>query len=67
VNDPRVDEATGERERFSAVILPPWCRNSLKVAGVLPLLYLRGLSAGDFVPVLEQYLGSSAALLPAPV
>src|SRR5262249_49664332 len=26
VNDKRVDEATGERERFTSAILPPWCR-----------------------------------------
>jgi len=35
------------------VILPPWCRRSPKVAEVLPLLYLHGLSTGDFVPALE--------------
>jgi hypothetical protein len=29
---------------------------------VLPLLYLHGLSSGDFVPALGQFLGSSAAL-----
>lgn len=28
VNDRRVDEATGERKRFSSKILPPWCRKS---------------------------------------
>lgn len=28
VNDKRVDEATGERKRFSSAILPPWCRKS---------------------------------------
>jgi len=34
---------------------------------VLPLLYLHGLSSGDFVPALEQFLGSAAGLSPAPV
>jgi len=34
---------------------------------VLPLLYLHGLSSGDFVPALEQFLGSSAGLSPATV
>ncbi|MFJ4744419.1 IS256 family transposase [Streptomyces sp. NPDC088775] len=67
VNDRRVDAATGERMRFSSKILPPWCRKSLKVSEVLPLLYLRGLSSGDFVPVLEQFLGSVAGLSPATV
>src|SRR3954454_6883525 len=67
VNDKRVDEATGERRRFSSAILPPWCRKSPKISEVLPLLYLHGLSSGDFVPALEQFLGSTAGLSPATV
>lgn len=67
VNDRRVDEATGDRRRFSSAILPPWCRKSPKIAEVLPLLYLHGLSSGDFVPAMEQFLGSSAGLSPATV
>ena len=43
VNDKRVD-ATGQRERFTSRILPPYMRRSPKVAEVLPILYLRGLS-----------------------
>jgi transposase-like protein len=62
VNDKRVDEVTGERRRFASAILPPWCRKSPKVAEVLPLLYLHGLSSQDFAPALEQFLGSSAGL-----
>jgi len=62
VNDKRVDEATGERQRFSSAILPAWSRKSPQVAKVLPLLYLHGLSSSDFVPALEQFLGSSAGL-----
>lgn len=34
---------------------------------MLPLLYLHGLSTGDFVPALEQFLGSSAGLSPATI
>lgn len=67
VNDKRIDEATGERKRFSSAILPPWARKSPKISEVLPLLYLHGLSSGDFVPALEQFLGSSAGLSPATV
>ncbi|MEK2476889.1 IS256 family transposase [Streptomyces noursei] len=67
VNDKRVDEATGERKRFSSAILPPWCRKSPKISEVLPLLYLHGLFSGDFVPALEQFLGSSAGLSAATV
>ncbi|MFF5506496.1 IS256 family transposase [Streptomyces roseolus] len=67
VNDRRIDEATGERKRFSSKILAPWCRRSPKISEVLPLLYLHGLSSGDFVPALEQFLGSTAGLSPATV
>jgi transposase-like protein len=62
VNDKRLDEATGERRRFSSAILPPWCRKSAKVSEVLPLLYLHGLSGNDFGPALEQFLGTDAGL-----
>ena len=67
VNDRRTDPATGERARFRSVILPPWCRKSPKVAEVLPLLYLHGLSTGDFVPALEAFFGSAAGLSAAAV
>ncbi len=62
VNDKRVDADTGKRERFSSAILPAWARKSPQVAEVLPLLYLHGLSSGDFTPALEQFLGSGAGL-----
>jgi transposase-like protein len=62
VNDKRIDEASGERKRFSSAIVPAWCRRSPKISDVLPLLYLHGLSGGDFVPALGQFLGSSAGL-----
>jgi hypothetical protein len=52
VNDKRVDETTDERQRFSSKILAPWCRKSPKISEVLPLLYLHGLSSGDFVPAM---------------
>jgi putative transposase len=48
--------------RFSSAILPPWARKTPQVSEVLPLLYLHGLSSGDFVPALGQFLGSSAGL-----
>src|SRR3954462_2582294 len=62
VNDRRTDPQTGQRRRFSSAILPPWCRKTPKITEVLPLLYLHGLSSGDFVPALGQFLGSSAGL-----
>src|SRR5947199_7245000 len=62
VNDKRTDPDTGERKRFSSAIVPPWCRKTPKITEVLPLLYLHGLSSGDFVPALGQFLGSAAGL-----
>ena len=62
VDDRRVDPSTGEKMRFRSVILPPWARKSPKVAEVLPLMYLHGMSSGDFVPALEEFFGSAAGL-----
>ena len=62
VNDRRTDPDTGERQRFASAILPAWCRKTPKITEVLPLLYLHGLSSGDFVPALGQFLGSTAGL-----
>jgi putative transposase len=60
VNDRRVNEA-GERERFTSQILPPYMRRSPRVAEVLPILYLRGLSTGDFREALPVLLGKDAS------
>jgi transposase-like protein len=67
VNDKRVDEQSGERKRFRSAILPPYMRRSPKVSEVLPLLYLHGLSSGDFVPALEEFFGTQAGLSPASI
>lgn len=67
INDKRVEEASGERKRFKSVILPPYMRRSPKISEVLPLLYLHGLSSGDFAPALREFFGSGAGLSPATV
>jgi transposase-like protein len=64
VNDRRVD-AQEQRQRFTSRILPPYMRRSPKVAEVLPVLYLRGLSTGDFREALPILLGEDAAGLSA--
>ena len=64
VDDRRRDEQGG-RQRFTSHILPRYMRRSPKVAEVLPILYLRGLSTGDFRPALEGLLGEDAAGLSA--
>jgi len=65
VNDRRVDERSGERRRFSSQILPRYARRSPRVSDVLPVLYLRGLSSGDFAPALRELLGEDASGLSA--
>ena len=62
VNDRRVDEKSGRKARFKSSIVPPWCRKSATVTEVLPLLYLHGLSTGDFAPALQGFFGSPAGL-----
>jgi putative transposase len=59
VNDRRI--VAGERQRFTSEILPPYMRRSPKVAEVLPVLYLRGLSTGDFQEALPALLGEEAS------
>ncbi len=60
VNDRRVD-AGGQRQRFTSEILPTYMRRAPKVTEVLPILYLRGLSTGDFRAALPVLLGKEAA------
>ena len=57
---PRVDDRR-EGERFTSRILPPYMRRSPKVEETLPVLYLRGLSTGDFRPALKGLLGEEAS------
>lgn len=61
---PRVDDRR-ESERFTSRILPPYMRRSPKVEETLPVLYLRGLSTGDFRPALKGLLGEDASGLSA--
>jgi transposase-like protein len=59
VNDRRV--VAGVRQKFTSMILPPYVRRSPRVESVLPLLYLHGLSSGDFREALPALLGPEAA------
>ena len=59
VNDQRV--LHGARQKFTSAILPPYLRRSPQVSAVLPLLYLHGLSTGDFREALPVLLGADAA------
>ncbi len=61
VRAPRIDDCR-EGCRFSSAILPAYMRKSPKVTEVLPVLYLRGLSTGDFASALGEFFGTEAGL-----
>lgn len=61
VAKPRVDDPR-DGHQFTSAILPRYMRRSAKVTEVLPLLYLRGLSCGDFAPALAEFFGTDAGL-----
>jgi len=50
----------GERIRFSSAILPRWARRTPSLDALLPILYLRGISMGDFQEALAALLGQEA-------
>src|SRR3954462_3063003 len=53
----------GERIRFTSSILPRWARRTTSLDALLPVLYLRGVSMGDFQEALGALLGKEAANL----
>ena len=64
------DRAAGAGEariRFSSTILPKWARRSRSLDALLPVLYLRGVSTGDFQEALSALLGKDAPNLSASV
>jgi putative transposase len=56
----RAPGPTAERIRFSSTLLPRWARRTTSLDALLPLLYLRGVSAGDFQEALGVLLGKDA-------
>ena len=50
----------GERVRFTSAILPRWARRTRSLDALLPVLYLRGISTGDFQEALAALLGKDA-------
>jgi len=57
---PRVDDRRPD-QRFTSMILPPYMRRSPRLNEALPVLYLRGLSTGDFEEAIPVLLGADAA------
>jgi len=67
VKQPRVRDrrAGDEQERFSSKILPPYLRKTKSLEDLLPWLYLKGVSTGDFSEALQALLGPDARGLSA--
>jgi transposase-like protein len=69
VRRPRVDDrrtdATGERVQFTSKILPPYLRRTKAIDELVPWLYLKGISTGDFPEALQALLGPGAEGLSA--
>jgi transposase-like protein len=68
VHCPRVRDRGGEaceRIRFSSAILPPYARRSKSLEVLIPILYLKGISTGDFEDALIALLGRDAGGLSA--
>ena len=66
IKQPRVrDRRSGEKVRFSSQILPKYLRRVPSVDALIPALYLRGISTGDFTEALESILGPNATGLSA--
>src|SRR6059058_2265836 len=59
VRDRGAGEA-GDRIRFTSAILPRWARRTKSLDALLPILYLRGVSTGDFQEALSALLGKEA-------
>lgn len=64
VNDRRIDEH-GRRIRFTSSILPPYLRRTKSIEELIPWLYLKGISTGDFSEALMAILGPEAPGLSA--
>jgi len=60
LRDRAVDKAGADRIRFTSAILPRWARRTRSLDALLPILYLRGVSMGDFQEALGALLGKDA-------
>jgi len=67
VRQPRVHDRRpeGEKEKFTSKVLPPYLRKTKSIEDLIPWLYLKGISTGDFPEALKSLLGPDAAGLSA--
>ena len=64
VKKPRIDDRR-EGQRFTSAILPPYLRRTPSIDALIPVLYLKGISTGDFSEALTAILGEGAVGLSA--
>src|SRR5207247_7885305 len=57
-----LEAAEGERIRYSPAILPPYARRSKSLEVLIPILYLKGISTGDFEEALAALVGEEAEI-----
>lgn len=60
VKVPKVRDRAGKKRKFTSNIVPPYLKRSKEVAELLPALYLKGISTGDFPEALTALLGKDA-------
>jgi len=60
VKVPKIRDKSGQGIKFNSALLPPYLRKTRSVEEVLPWLYLKGISTGDFQEALQALLGSEA-------
>ncbi len=65
VKVPKIRDKSGQGIKFNSALLPPYLRKTRSVEEVLPWLYLKGISTGDFQEALQALLGSEAKGLSA--
>lgn len=62
---PKVRDRTGSGIKFNSALLPPYLKRARSIEELLPWLYLRGISTGDFSEALHSLLGNEASGLSA--
>jgi len=68
VKVPKVRDKRGEGAKFNSRLLPPYLRKTKSIEEMLPWLYLKGISTGDFLEALQALLGKEATgLSPATI
>ena len=65
VRVPKVRDRSGNGIKFNSALLPPYLKRTKSVEDLLPWLYLKGVSTGDFREALQSIMGDAASGLSA--